>query len=61
LVIEEADESAFWLELLVEAEVVTPSRVERLLGQSEELVRIFVASRETARRNARVRARTRTH
>jgi four helix bundle protein len=57
--IEEADEAGFWIELLVEVEIVTPKRVERLLGEAEELVRIFVASRETARANARARGNAR--
>ena len=57
VVIEEADESAFWFEILIEAEIVTPTRLGRLLRESDELIRIFVASRETARRNVRARAR----
>ena len=55
VVIEEADESAFWLELLVEAGVVKTAAVRHLLNEADELTRIFVASRETARRNRRLR------
>jgi len=54
-VIEEADETAFWLELLVEADIVTLPTIERLHSEADELTRIFVASRETARRNRRAR------
>jgi four helix bundle protein len=64
LVIEESDESGFWLEILVAAELVDQRRVERLLGEADELTRIFVASRETAKRNARARSlkpRARNH
>ena len=32
-----------------------PSTIERLYKEADELTRIFVASRETARRNRRVR------
>ena len=53
--IEEADESAFWLEVLVEAEIVKPAAVNCLLKEADELTRIFVSSRETARRNRRLR------
>ena len=56
VVIEEADETAYWMEILVDAEIVTAKRVERLLREADEFVRIFVRSRETARQNARARA-----
>ena len=50
VVIEEADESAYWLEILVDGEVVHPSPVQRALHQeAEELTRMFVSSRETVR------------
>ncbi len=48
-VIEEADETAFWLELLDEASI-TSERVEPLLREAGELVKIFAASRLTASR-----------
>ena len=47
-VIEEADETAFWLELLIEAQIVPEDRVQNLLSEANELVAIFVASRKTA-------------
>ncbi|HXH48511.1 MAG TPA: four helix bundle protein [Terriglobia bacterium] len=48
VVLEEADETAFWLELLIEAKVIPKSRLEALLAETSELVRIFSASRQTA-------------
>jgi hypothetical protein len=53
--IEEADESGFWLEVLVEAEIVAARITEALYREADELTRILVASRETARRNSRGR------
>ncbi len=50
IVEEEADESAYWLELLTEANLVAPHRVADLLSESNELVAITVASIRTARR-----------
>lgn len=50
VVLEEADETAFWLELLTEAGVVPQSRLDGLLAETNELVRIFAPSRQTARR-----------
>ena len=50
LTIEEADESAYWLEVLVEGGLVAATATANLLKEAEELTRIFVASRQTVRR-----------
>jgi four helix bundle protein len=55
LVIEECDETAFWLELLVEAEIIGVGAIATLLDEVDQLIRIFVASRDTARKNALAR------
>jgi four helix bundle protein len=52
ITVEEADETAFWLELLVDANIVKRDRLENLLVEANELVRIFQASRTTARNHA---------
>ncbi|MGA2987458.1 MAG: four helix bundle protein [Terriglobia bacterium] len=49
ITVEEADESAFWLELLIDAGIVKRARLEDLLVEANELVRIFQASRTTAK------------
>src|SRR5438093_3687423 len=49
IVEEEADESSFWLELLVQARLVTSDRVLELLREAGQLVAIIVASIHTAR------------
>jgi four helix bundle protein len=51
IVVEEADESVFWLELLVEAEVLEKHQVEPLLREANELLAIFAASQRTAKAN----------
>ena len=51
IVIEEADESAFWLELIIESQILKQELINPLLNESIELVKIFVASRQTARKN----------
>ena len=48
---EEADESAFWLELLIEADLMPPERVRPLLLEAGELVAIIASSKKTASRN----------
>ena len=50
IVIEEADESAFWLELLVDAGVVSESKLKDLRSEAHQLVAIFNASRTTAKK-----------
>ena len=49
IVIEEADESVFWLELLSETRVVRPERTQDLLNEANELVKIFGASLRTSK------------
>src|SRR5262249_46871020 len=55
IVIEEADECAFWLEIVGEGGLLPAKRVALLLLEANELVRITVASRKTAIRNNRSR------
>src|SRR5947208_7935827 len=44
VVTEEADETVFWLELRVDTGVVSKARLEKLLTEAGELVRIFGSS-----------------
>ncbi|MBI5775128.1 MAG: four helix bundle protein [Verrucomicrobia bacterium] len=46
---EEADESLFWLECLVELATREHDELKRLLNEANELVSIMVASRKKAR------------
>jgi four helix bundle protein len=50
---EEADETASWLELLIDGGAISQKRLQPLLLEARELVAIFAASRKTAARNAR--------
>jgi four helix bundle protein len=52
VVLEEADESMFWLEALWEMGITKDETTQRLLGECDELVSIFCASQRTARRRA---------
>ncbi len=53
IVVEEAGETEFWLELLIEAGLVEEPRLCDLLAEPRELVKIGSASRRTARANSR--------
>ena len=41
-VLQEADENAFWLELLVRAEIVSAKRLESLRKETDEIIAILV-------------------
>ena len=49
LALEKADETLFWLELLVEAEIVRPDQVNMPLDEADPLVSMFVASLRTVK------------
>jgi|SRR5580765_2338957 len=46
---EETDESAFWIEFLVDAEIIKQNRVADLLDEANQLTAIWVSSINTAR------------
>ena len=49
IVEEEADESIYWMELLIDANLVAPELMTNLINEGNELVAIVVASIKTAR------------
>jgi hypothetical protein len=51
-VLEEADESAFWIELLLDADKTTENTARPLLNEANELVAIAASSVNTAQRNS---------
>ena|SRR5947209_14104161 len=51
IVEEEADESIYWIELLVESNLVEKNRITNLLDEANQIVAIIVSSIKTARRN----------
>jgi four helix bundle protein len=51
IVVEEADETIFWLECLMESGIVKPDLLRDLLAEANELVAIFAASQRTARQS----------
>ena len=55
IVEEECDESLFWMELLVDNNLVKAGRLNELMKEADELLAIVVSSAKTARTtNARV-------
>ncbi len=49
IVVEEADESAFWLEFIIDESLLEEPRMTPLLNEATELTRIFVSGRKTAK------------
>lgn len=47
---EEADETIFWMELLIEARVVDGSKLKALMKEADEILAIIVSSIKTARK-----------
>lgn len=53
IVEEEADESAFWLELIIEGAFLNEKRVKPLLDEANEITKIMASSRISASRKIR--------
>lgn len=51
IVEEEVDESVFWLDLVVETNLLPEAKVDALRVEADELLRIMASSRLSAKRN----------
>jgi four helix bundle protein len=51
IVLEEADESHYWLEVIKEAELKIGTEVDRLINEANQLTAIFAATDKTAKTN----------
>jgi four helix bundle protein len=56
VVLEEADESAFWLEVLTEGGISNEQLALQLLDEANQLTAIFAASTITARRRSNLKS-----
>ena len=52
IVLEEEDESAFWLEFIMDEQMLQKKLLESLLREANELTAIFYSSRKTASQKA---------
>ncbi|NJX16507.1 four helix bundle protein [Tamlana crocina] len=53
IVIEEVDESYFWIEFLVDEQIISRENCKSLLNEANQLTRIFISSRKTANLNSK--------
>jgi four helix bundle protein len=49
IVVEEADETVFWLELLTETGILPETKISELLKEANELLAVFASSQRTAK------------
>ena len=54
IVEEEADESIFWMELLVESGLINEQRIKDLMAEANEILAITVSSINTARKRTKI-------
>jgi four helix bundle protein len=52
IVEEECDESIFWMELLIDNDLMKPARLKNLMQEGNEILAMIVASVKTARSNS---------
>jgi four helix bundle protein len=50
IVIEESDESEFWLEFIIDEKLKPENLVENLMNEAHELASIFITTRKTAQK-----------
>lgn len=47
ILVEEADESAFWMEVMVEAEIIRKDKIAYLLNEANEILKVVASARKT--------------
>ncbi len=61
IAIEEADESQYWLEMIIEASLLSQKKLADLMKESDEPVAILTASSKTAKANLSKRISNQKH
>ncbi|MFD0751385.1 four helix bundle protein [Mucilaginibacter calamicampi] len=51
IVVEEADESVFWMEVMIEANIIASEKIERLMGEGNEILKVAASARKTVSEN----------
>ena len=52
IVVEEADETLFWIEMLVEGNFITADEMDKLMKESEEILKVMAAFRKKLQQNS---------
>jgi len=56
IVIEEADESEFWLEFIKDEKLMTEKKISSILTEAHELTSIFITTRKTAQKKGKIQS-----
>lgn len=54
IALEEADETLYWMELLVDSGLVSRNRIVNLIDEANQIVSILAASSKTVRSNSKI-------
>ncbi|MDB5116239.1 MAG: four helix bundle protein [Mucilaginibacter sp.] len=47
IVVEEADESIFWMEVMVDADIISPAEIKSLMTEGNEILKVTSSARKT--------------
>lgn len=53
IVVEEMDETLFWMEILIDAKIISSAKLTNLQKEADELMAILAASLQTAKQNSK--------
>lgn len=53
IVIEEADETLFWIEILQESGIIKPEKLADLYQENEEILKVMVTARKNSEKNSK--------
>jgi four helix bundle protein len=51
IVVEEADESVFWMEILVDAEIIKQNEINNLMNEANEILKVLSTARKSVSDN----------
>ncbi|MES2377909.1 MAG: four helix bundle protein [Bacteroidota bacterium] len=47
IVVEEADESIFWMEVMIDADIITKNEIDSLMAEGNEILKVTSSARKT--------------
>jgi len=47
IVVEEADESVFWMEVMIETDIISTEKIKKLMGEGNEILKVAASARKT--------------
>ncbi|MGY3213506.1 four helix bundle protein [Mucilaginibacter sp. HD30] len=53
IVVEEADESVFWMEVMIETDILSSEKIKNLMNEGNEILKVAASARKTVSENKR--------